>query len=476
MGEKRRMIIHETKRCLYILSLVFCVAFPLQAEELKPAPTFQLINPGYGAAAMGMSGAFVAVANDLSTVFWNPGGLGQLPGFQIHVDYRWLGDSDEDFSREVSANRFESMQRFAVSGNQFQSWSVSYAFDTGKVAIVPAFAWQRTTTLGPVRDLKETAGVVDFVDNVTFFQSEGLFSEKYKSQDEEYVVGLGARASDRVFIGGTISFLSKGPERELSGTFHDSFLTRFQEDRTDLTLDQTLEEDLSGSYFKVGVLLQPHPALSLGGYMRFPYTRKSKLTLTRTGSVINMQTLLDQNGRVLDETTTTGTLDERATAETEVDFPMEWSGGAAIRSQGATIAASFTYANWEDVFLTTQNSSDPALIPEGQLLFPTLRPGAVQADSLIQWRLGFEYSAGRGQTGLVFRTGYFWDGQPYLKDNGDHVYFKGYSFGAGFLTRSFRFDVAFVSEKGDAMLTALSRENSHFKNRRWVFSVDFLSL
>jgi hypothetical protein len=40
---------------------------------------------GIGARAIGMGGAFVAVSDDATAIFWNPAGLTRLPGSQLHL-------------------------------------------------------------------------------------------------------------------------------------------------------------------------------------------------------------------------------------------------------------------------------------------------------------------------------------------------------------------------------------------------------
>ena len=49
------------------------------------------LGMGIGARAMGMSGAFTAVADDASAVFWNPAGLAQLTGNQIFLSGDYPG-------------------------------------------------------------------------------------------------------------------------------------------------------------------------------------------------------------------------------------------------------------------------------------------------------------------------------------------------------------------------------------------------
>lgn len=52
---------------------------------------------GSGARALGMGGAFIAIADDATSASWNPGGLTQLerPEFSLVLSHKWLG---EDFS------------------------------------------------------------------------------------------------------------------------------------------------------------------------------------------------------------------------------------------------------------------------------------------------------------------------------------------------------------------------------------------
>lgn len=461
---KKEMIIHELVRrlCFYSILFILTGVSCVSAQNLQPAPTFDLLNAGYGAAALGMGGAYVAVAKDTSAIYWNPAGLAQLNGLQLSVDYRWMGDSDEDFAAETLPERVQSKQRFSISGNQFQSLVVSYSFQTSKYNFVPAFAWQRTSSPGPERELKETASVVEFFTEGDFLQSEGLFREKYEGAEDEYSFALSANVGGKILIGGSWTFLGGGPKRTLNGTFQETVVINDNTRRSDLTVEQVRDENVSGNYLKVGALFFANGPLSFGGYLRFPYTRTSDISL-------------DVSGTNLTDGSTTP-IDLSGTAQTEVDYPMDWSFGAALhQGQRGTIAGAVTYADWSDVVQVVSNSSNPTLIQETSLPFPTLRAGTTPQYKLLQLRAGVEYGLSKSVYGVILRTGYFRDGQPYGNKSGERVNFNGYSFGAGYLARTFRFDVAFVSQKGDITFTAFSQGASTFKNRRFLFSFAFLS-
>ncbi len=58
----------------------------------------QFLKIGVDARAAAMGGAFVGIAGDVSSIYWNPAGLGNITGMQvIAVHNQWLADMDFNF-------------------------------------------------------------------------------------------------------------------------------------------------------------------------------------------------------------------------------------------------------------------------------------------------------------------------------------------------------------------------------------------
>src|SRR5436190_7585629 len=51
-----------------------------------------------GARASGMAGAYTAMTDDISSLYWNPAGISRLPGVNVGASYtRWFGDIAHNF-------------------------------------------------------------------------------------------------------------------------------------------------------------------------------------------------------------------------------------------------------------------------------------------------------------------------------------------------------------------------------------------
>lgn len=121
-----------------------------------PAWCQELINSspnvvGSGARALGMGGAFIAVADDATAASWNPGGLTQLERPEISAVYNWAW-TNEDFD---TTYHVMPQGEFEVELDNFNYVSVAYPFPRtlgGRNVVVSLnyqrkFDFDRTITL-----------------------------------------------------------------------------------------------------------------------------------------------------------------------------------------------------------------------------------------------------------------------------------------------------------------------------------------
>ena len=75
---------------------------PVSAQEAVPQKVISASTPnpvGSGARAVGMGGAFIAVADDATAASWNPAGLTQLKKPEISFAYSYFKRRDDFSSR-----------------------------------------------------------------------------------------------------------------------------------------------------------------------------------------------------------------------------------------------------------------------------------------------------------------------------------------------------------------------------------------
>ena len=78
-GERKNMLKRWHVLLLTGGLLILVLALPASATKLAG----EFLSTGYGAKALSMGGAFVSVANDASSAYWNPAGLVQLEKSQL---------------------------------------------------------------------------------------------------------------------------------------------------------------------------------------------------------------------------------------------------------------------------------------------------------------------------------------------------------------------------------------------------------
>ncbi len=85
--------------CIVMLCCVYSIGFGFSKVGTTAAPFLKI---EYGARAVGMAGAFVALANDASGIYYNPAGIAELDKFYVHGGHtRWFADLSYNYATFV---------------------------------------------------------------------------------------------------------------------------------------------------------------------------------------------------------------------------------------------------------------------------------------------------------------------------------------------------------------------------------------
>jgi hypothetical protein len=98
----------KVRECIvvYVVVVLFCVSsigYGFSKVGTTAAPFLKI---EYGARAVGMAGAFVALADDASGIYYNPAGIAELNRFYVHGGHtRWFADLTYNYATFVLPTR-----------------------------------------------------------------------------------------------------------------------------------------------------------------------------------------------------------------------------------------------------------------------------------------------------------------------------------------------------------------------------------
>ncbi|HFE53935.1 MAG TPA: PorV/PorQ family protein [Bacteroidetes bacterium] len=86
-------------KTLAVLLMSLSLASPVLAVNKVATTAAQFLKIGVGARALGMGGAFVGVANDVTALYWNPGGISRLNRNEVILLHtQWIADVSFDYA------------------------------------------------------------------------------------------------------------------------------------------------------------------------------------------------------------------------------------------------------------------------------------------------------------------------------------------------------------------------------------------
>jgi len=324
---------------------------------------------GSGARALGMGGAFIAVADDATAASWNPGGLTQLQRPEISVVYNWnwvREDWDDAYYDDV-----DGAQTVNFSDLNFASAVYPLPFTLGGRNMVVSLNYQRQFDFDSAldftrRDVTPFTGA-PAAPNLAFnvgrktdinFRQEGSLSTLSPA--------FAMEITPRISVGVAVNIWDQSliPDNEWKTRNEFRRRTRVNAGSPSFSFGRQDEEytDFDGTNYTFGIRWTPTERLSLGAVYNTKFhadVRYEREFIANTfgGQIVRPRTFREKR---------------------RIEWPSSWGVGVAYRfpNDKLTISLDVTKTNWDE-FVEIGRSGPVTLI--GPIMsnapFDTLFPG-----------------------------------------------------------------------------------------------------
>ena len=401
-----------------LVILIICCQTGVAQQGPDFETTFDIpssFNPvGSGARAIGMGGAFIAVADDATAASWNPGGLIKLRKPEISVVGTYLHRTED---LEFGTNP-EADGRQSVSETSLNYLSFAYPFSlldrrmTVSINYQQLFDfdrdWEFTILNGPANpNIKE-------------------LNVKFEQEGDIYALGIAyaAKILPQLSFGFTLNFWEDFiNDNEWKKTTQEFSRRATPDGPETLFIEAKTKErfSFSGFNFNLGLLWNITPELTLGAVFKSPFTADLDFRSDFEGEA-NIDGIPIFDGK------------NSFREDQELDMPMSYGVGVAYRiSDQFTLAVDISRTHWDDFILTDEDGNETSPISG-------LPKNESDVDPTVQARVGAEYLLKQGELLIPVRGGLFYDPAPAEGGTDD---FYGLSIGSGISWKRIAFDVAY---------------------------------
>lgn len=386
-------------RLCLVVSAIFIVSYPSAVLSQTAADAIRIIKneTGFGARAMAMGGAYTAMANDFSAIYWNPAGLASIPGGGVFTEG----------GRNILSNNVNYLGRMttATDENNFLSaMGLVAAVPTVRGSFVIAVGINRIASYDNYLNFSGFSNVDNslgftFIENeqeiVYPFSTSTLRSEEVRNVGgiNQISFGMGVALSPRTTAGLSLSSLGTTEEYRFLFTQEDSeknFQT-YPADFDHYKVTQELSLEGTAIQIKGGILTALSRSLKVGLSLALPST----FEISEQHFIKEVLTFDD------------GTKSDTTTAgfwEYKVKTPMTLDGGLSLSNQSFTIGSSIRFRDW------SSTSFDLKTIPSDSDLYQDLdaenRILSSDYEPTVELHFGGEYVLRIGGLAVSFRGGY----------------------------------------------------------------------
>ena len=386
-----------------ILVLLLTVANAAMAQE----DVFRTGNEfGIGARAIGLGGAYAAVGDDYSAVYWNPAALAQIRRFEISTTMSHL-------IRENNARFIGIQTDDQLSITRLNEVGVAYPVPTYRGSLVFAFGFNRVKSF----DANFAFNAFNPLPEDSVLQG---WRELEQGSLNQWTLAGAIDVSPRLSLGLSLNLWSGKQEYQFTEKEADN-LDIYTFDR--YRLDNLYTRGFSGTNVTAGALLRVNRFVRLAATLSTPTT----LTIDEEWSV-SEETLYD------DRTVESG--DEDGAIQFKLRSPFRFGAGGSINLAGLLVSGQLEFIDWSQV----RYESEP---PVEDLSRAEANEQIVERyRAITRVRLGAELTLPAMAAQL--RAGYYRDPSPFrgATREMDREYF---SLGFGvLLDKQIKLDVAYV--------------------------------
>ena len=306
---------------------------------------------GFGARSIGMGGAYQAIADDYSAVYWNPAGLAQIRRMEF-----WLGISHNRFSNDIIYQEVAS--EASNTTTKFNSIGFVFPVPTYRGSLVFALGYQKfkdfdyinkftgLSSQGPAEgssrlsfsgvDPNNPEEVYDFfgepVQKTGFVTDEGSL--------EEWSAAGAVDVSPNISLGASLIF-NNG-----SSDYYDEFTQldnqyNFQiypGDFNEYYEERIISSKYSSFKMRLGSLFHFSRFIRVGLGMEIP----QKINV-KEDYLLDSNLLFDDG---FEETFDESDQDNTGTYEYDVTVPFRFSGGLALQLRNILLSGGIEYIDW----------------------------------------------------------------------------------------------------------------------------------
>lgn len=408
----------------HLLLLVMLLLTPISllftqfsfAQGTQPSSINAIPLPvGSGARALGMGGAFIAVADDATAASWNPGGLTQLEKPELSVVGSFLS-IHQDF--DPASTGLLSLNDEGAYTTDLNFASVAYPFKIFGKNLVAALNYQQKYDFHTEIDFSKT-----IEDPEIEFSDETSTDFKSKGGIGALTPAIAMQVMPKLSVGIAVNIYTD----EYFGDF--AWRETIRKKTTETQFDSTTffssdEEDTFKNFQAVNVTAgmlwdvweKEEKRLTLGAVFHSPYTAD----VNRIIDIVSFE-----NGTIKPPV--------HIREHFEIDFPMSLGAGFGFRYTDAlSFSMDVTWTDWSEF----EQENDQESLPIGGISKPTDR----EIDDTYAVRFGTEYLLFRQKMIIPVRGGFFYEPRPSLDDPTD-VY--GVSVGSGITFKRFSIDGAY---------------------------------